>query len=170
MWTFCSRSSFVAAPMWRQSISEVSSEVVGELNGATLRLSWFLTLRSIWRERLRPVIGKRWMDRDAGREKRVGPEGGVEVRTATNHKWIFCLSPSLHPSPLSHLSVLFPSSAFPLSLSARRRGWRRSMSSLSRTWSSCCWATRWDLAANTGTQMDSWRREEVWDVQVLYYG
>lgn len=33
-------------------------------------------------------------------------------------------------------------------LSISRRGWQRSMSTPSRTWSSCCWVTRWDLVAN----------------------
>lgn len=36
-------------------------------------------------------------------------------------------------------------------LSVSRPGWQRSTSTPSRTWSSCCWATRWDLVANTGT-------------------
>lgn len=33
-------------------------------------------------------------------------------------------------------------------LSISRHGWQRSTSTPSRTWSSCCWVTRWDLVAN----------------------
>lgn len=88
------------------------------------------------------------------------------------------LSLGIHLSPLSPLSVSNPSSlscAYPLYslisvlfltvlnffsilcfLSVFRHGWQRSMSTPSRTWSSCCWATRWDLVANTGGWMDRW--------------
>lgn len=125
------------------------------------------------------------MDRDAGAERRGsgGRRGRPDELQQVNNKWIFCLSPSLllcgsihllchhhlspiapvsHAHPLSTLSSpLFPfpfwiSSPFLCFLSISRHGWQRSMSTPSRTWSSCCWATRWGLVANNGRWMDRW--------------
>ena len=86
------------------------------------------------------------------------------------------LSLWVHPSPLSPPSIanrsplpsfLIHTPSFSLlffldfltsmcSFSFSRHGWQRSMSTPSRMWSSCCWATRWDLVANTGRWMDRW--------------
>lgn len=111
-----------------------------------------------------------------------GRRGWRDELQPVNNECIFCLTTSffhcgsIHLLCHHHLSAIIPLYHpfsppysllfFPLffvgfltsmcSLSFSRHGWQRSMSTPSRMWSSCCWATRWDLVANTGRWMDRW--------------
>lgn len=61
-----------------------------------------------------------------------------------------------HPHSLLFFAFFLDFLTSMCSFSFSRHGWQRSMSTPSRMWSSCCWATRWDLVANTGRWMDRW--------------